>query len=104
MAARLQPDVVHVCAPPLRGSVPHCVTPSRIPLGLVASLVLGVVWVSPYLEQPGVAWDGYGVVVFGLAAVVELTAEPLWVMAQLQQYVSLKVCSPVILASAVIFI
>ena len=50
-----------------------------------------MVWLSPYLEQPEVAGDRYGVVVFGLSAVLELTAEPLWVMAQLNQYVSLKV-------------
>ena len=64
-----------------------------MPLGVIASLLLGAVWLSPYLKQPSVAGDRYGVVVFGLAAVIELAAEPLWVMAQLQQYVSLKVCS-----------
>jgi hypothetical protein len=32
-----------------------------------------------------------GVVVFALAAVIELTAEPLWIMGQLNQYVTLKV-------------
>ena len=32
-----------------------------------------------------------GVAVFALAAVMELTAEPLWVMGQIHQYVSLKV-------------
>ena len=63
----------------------------RIPLGVVSALLLGVVWLSPYLEQPEVEGDGYGVVVFGVAAVIELTAEPLWVMAQLNQYISLKV-------------
>ena len=64
----------------------------RVPLGVVSSLLLGVVWLSPYIEQPtNVAGDKYGVVLFGLAAVLELTAEPLWVWAQLQQHVSLKV-------------
>ncbi len=63
----------------------------RIPLGVVLSVVLGVVWLSPYLEQPTVAGDAYGVVVFGLSAVIELSAEPLWVMAQLQRHVTLKV-------------
>lgn len=63
----------------------------RVPLGVVSSVLLGVVWLSPYLEQPLIEGNRYGVMVFGLAAVLELAAEPLWVMAQLQQYVSLKV-------------
>lgn len=63
----------------------------RIPLGVVSSLLLGVVWLTPYIEQPEVEGDVYGVVLFALAAVIELTAEPLWVWAQLQQHVSLKV-------------
>ncbi len=58
---------------------------------MVSALFLGVVWLSPYLEQPAVPGDGYGVLVFGMAAVMELTVEPLWVMAQINQYVSLKV-------------
>ena len=58
---------------------------------MVLSVLVGVVWLSPYIEQPQVAGDGYGVLMFGLAAVMELTAEPLWVWAQLQQHVSLKV-------------
>lgn len=60
-------------------------------MGVASSLLLGVVWLSPYLKQPSVAGDGYGVVLFGVAAVIELTAEPLWVMAQINQYISLKV-------------
>ena len=43
------------------------------------------------MEQPTVAGDPVGVAVFALAAVMELTAEPLWVMGQIHQYVSLKV-------------
>ena len=34
---------------------------------------------------------GTGVVVFGLSAVVELLGEPLWVLAQTQMFVKLKV-------------
>ena len=37
--------------------------------------------------------DPIGVVVFALAAIMELTAEPLWVMGQINQYVTLKVSS-----------
>lgn len=69
----------------------------RIPLGVVSALFLGVIWLSPYLEQPEVEGDGYGVLVFGVAAVIELMAEPLWVMAQINQYISLKVGSTLLL-------
>lgn len=75
----------------LNSETTHAAYVIRIPLGVVSSLLLGVVWLSPYIEQPQVEGDKYGVMLFGLAAVIELSAEPLWVWAQLQQHVSLKV-------------
>ena len=62
-----------------------------IPIGLVASLLLGLLWLSPLLEQPSVPGDPVGVAVFALAAVIELSAEPFWIMGQINQYVTLKV-------------
>ncbi len=46
---------------------------------------------SPLLEQPAIAGDPLAVGLFALAALLELTAEPLYIMGQLQQYVTLKV-------------
>ena len=54
-------------------------------------MLLALLWLSPFLEQPSLPGDPMGVVIFALAAVVELTAEPLWIMGQLNQYVTLKV-------------
>ena len=54
-------------------------------------MLLALLWLSPFLEQPSLPGDFMGVVIFALAAVVELTAEPLWIMGQLNQYVTLKV-------------
>ena len=64
---------------------------SRIPLGILSSLLLCALWVSPFIEQPSIKGDPLGVLVFGAAALIELMAEPLWVLGQLHQYVSLKV-------------
>ena len=41
--------------------------------------------------QPDVAFDSVGVAVFCVAAVTELMTEPLWVLAQMHNYVTLKV-------------
>lgn len=92
MASHLQHNVVHVCVHVTACTLAYCHGyVCRIPLGVVSSLLLGVVWLSPYLEQPVVEGDRRGVVVFGVCAVIELTAEPLWVMAQINQHISLKV-------------
>lgn len=65
--------------------------PPSVPIGMATSLLLALLWLSPFLEQPTVPGDPVGVAVFALAAIIELTAEPLWVMGQIHQYVSLKV-------------
>ncbi|MCG8625498.1 MAG: oligosaccharide translocation protein RFT1, partial [Proteobacteria bacterium] len=54
-------------------------------------VLLAFLWLSPFLEQPSLPGDPMGVVIFALAALVELTAEPLFIMGQLNQYVTLKV-------------
>lgn len=64
----------------------------RVPIGVLCSMLFGLLWVSPLIEQPAVPGDPAAVCVFALAALLELMAEPLWVLGQLQQYVSLKVC------------
>ena len=65
---------------------------------MLSSLLLGSLWWSSLLEQPPVSWYAAGVLAFSLAAIAELLSEPLWLMAQAHQYVSLKVgypsCSP----------
>jgi len=43
------------------------------------------------LEQPLTPGDPIAVAVFALSALTELTAEPLWVLGQAHQYVTLKV-------------
>jgi len=63
-----------------------------VPLGVLWSLVLAGVWLNPLIEQPSTPGDRYGVLVFCLAAVVELTAEPVWMLGQEYQHVLLKVC------------
>jgi oligosaccharide translocation protein RFT1 len=62
-----------------------------IPAGIVSSVLLGTLWVSPLINQPNVAHDLLGVIVFGTSALVELIVEPAWVLAQLNHYVTLKV-------------
>ena len=63
-----------------------------LPLGLLCSVALCALWLSPWIEQPLVSGDPLGVVTFALAAILELLVEPLWLLAQLKQYVTLKVC------------
>uniref|UniRef100_H3ASJ3 Protein RFT1 homolog n=1 Tax=Latimeria chalumnae TaxID=7897 RepID=H3ASJ3_LATCH len=65
----------------------------RVPLGAAWSLLLGWVWLR-LLEVPDPALIPHyevGVVLFGLSAVVELLAEPLWVLAQANMFVRIKV-------------
>lgn len=52
---------------------------------------MGLLWLSPFIAQPDVAYDSVGVAVFCVTAVTELLTEPLWVLAQMHHYVSLKV-------------
>lgn len=64
-----------------------------VPLGVLWALFLGWVWLQ-LLEVPDpnvVPHYGTGVVLFGLSAVVELVAEPFWVLAQAHMFVKLKV-------------
>lgn len=64
-----------------------------VPLGVLWALFLGWVWLQ-LLEVPDpnvVPHYGMGVVLFGLSAVVELVAEPFWVLAQAHMFVKLKV-------------
>ncbi|XP_075403635.1 man(5)GlcNAc(2)-PP-dolichol translocation protein RFT1 isoform X3 [Tenrec ecaudatus] len=64
-----------------------------VPLGAFWSLLLGWVWLH-WLEVPdpnAVPHYGAGVVLFSLAAVVELLGEPFWVLAQAHLFVRLKV-------------
>ncbi len=69
-----------------------CVIPClSIPIGVVCALLLGALWLSPFIEQPSTPGDPLAVGLFALAALLELVAEPLWVMGQLQQYVTVKV-------------
>lgn len=62
-----------------------------LPLGVVASVLTGLLWLSPFIVQPDIPYDSVGVAVFCVAAVTELLTEPLWVLAQMHHYVSLKV-------------
>lgn len=52
---------------------------------------MGLLWLSPLITQPNIAYDSVGVAVFCVAAVTELLTEPLWVLAQMHHYVTLKV-------------
>nr|XP_033781611.1 protein RFT1 homolog isoform X1 [Geotrypetes seraphini] len=64
-----------------------------VPLGVLWSLLLGWVWLH-MLEGPDpalVSHYGTGVMLFGLSAVVELMAEPFWLLAQAHLFVRLKV-------------
>lgn len=64
-----------------------------VPLGICWSLALGWIWLS-ILEVPDPAdipHYGFGVVAFGFSAVIELLAEPFWVLAQAHLFVRLKV-------------
>uniref|UniRef100_A0A8D0G7Q4 Protein RFT1 homolog n=1 Tax=Sphenodon punctatus TaxID=8508 RepID=A0A8D0G7Q4_SPHPU len=64
-----------------------------VPLGVCWSVFLGWVWLH-ILEVPdvkAVPYYQFGVIVFGLSAVVELLGEPFWVLAQAHLFVRLKV-------------
>lgn len=64
-----------------------------VPLGVFWSLFLGWIWLE-VLEVPDpdtIPHYGIGVLMFGLSAVVELLAEPFWVLAQAHLFVRLKV-------------
>uniref|UniRef100_A0A8D2JBZ8 Protein RFT1 homolog n=1 Tax=Varanus komodoensis TaxID=61221 RepID=A0A8D2JBZ8_VARKO len=64
-----------------------------VPLSVCWSLFLGWVWLD-MLEIPdenAVPHYTFGVVAFGLSAVVELLGEPFWVLAQVHLFVRLKV-------------
>ncbi|XP_048347637.1 protein RFT1 homolog [Sphaerodactylus townsendi] len=64
-----------------------------IPLGVCWSVFLGWVWLD-ILEIPdgnAVPHYQFGVIAFGLSAVVELLGEPFWVLAQVHLFVKLKV-------------
>ena len=65
--------------------------PPSLPLGLLSSGVLAAFWLSPAIAQPDIAYDAVGVATFCIAAVTELLAEPLWILAQIHHYSSLKV-------------
>ena len=65
-----------------------------LPLGLISSLLLSFLWLSPLLEQPPIPGDRLAVAMFALSALTELTAEPLWVLGQAHQYIALKVGIP----------
>ncbi|KAM3915243.1 man(5)GlcNAc(2)-PP-dolichol translocation protein RFT1 [Leptodactylus fuscus] len=64
-----------------------------VPLGVCWSLVLGWIWLN-ILEVPDPAdipHYGIGVLAFGFSSVIELIAEPFWVLAQAHLFVRLKV-------------
>ncbi|KAG2470416.1 SMBT1 protein, partial [Polypterus senegalus] len=65
---------------------------NSVPLGTVWALLLGWVWLR-LLETPdplSIPHYEFGVLVFGLSAVVELLSEPLWILAQAHMFVKLK--------------
>ncbi|CAI9590368.1 unnamed protein product [Staurois parvus] len=64
-----------------------------VPLGIGWSFILGWIWLR-VLEVPDpeiIPHYGIGVLAFGVSAVVELLAEPFWVLAQAHLFVRLKV-------------
>ncbi|XP_043934111.1 protein RFT1 homolog [Protopterus annectens] len=64
-----------------------------VPLGVVCSLLLSWIWLQ-LLEVPDprrIPHYEIGVMAFGLSAVVELLAEPFWVVAQAHLFIKLKV-------------
>ncbi|KAG8436262.1 hypothetical protein GDO86_007385 [Hymenochirus boettgeri] len=64
-----------------------------VPLGICWSLILGWIWLQ-ILEVPkpeAIPHYNIGVWAFGFSAVVELLAEPFWVLAQAHVFVKLKV-------------
>ena len=76
----------------LRHRISHVPYPLFSPvLGLVTSCLVSALWLSPFLKQPNVPHDVIGVALFALSAIIELLAEPLWVLSQTHSYVKLKV-------------
>ncbi|KAM9327123.1 man(5)GlcNAc(2)-PP-dolichol translocation protein RFT1 [Gastrophryne carolinensis] len=64
-----------------------------VPLGIIWSIILGWIWLN-LLEVPDAAKIPHyvtGVLAYGVSAVVELIAEPFWVLAQAHLFVRLKV-------------
>ena len=64
-----------------------------VPLAVVCSGVLGLVWVY-CLDHPDpsvVPYYGIGVICFALSTLIEVLAEPLWVVGQAFLFVRLKV-------------
>lgn len=59
--------------------------------GIVWATLLSLLWISPLLQQPDMHGDWIGVACFTISALIELCVEPLWVLAQLTQHVSIKV-------------
>ncbi|XP_019849738.1 PREDICTED: protein RFT1 homolog isoform X1 [Amphimedon queenslandica] len=60
-------------------------------VGIVWSALLSLLWISPLLQQPDMPGDWIGVACFAISGLIELCVEPLWVLAQLTQHVSIKV-------------
>ena len=58
----------------------------------MTAIVLSCVWVF-LLDKPSSDYYVWGVMAYSLAAVLELCAEPLWIVAQAFLYVRLKVCA-----------
>lgn len=64
---------------------------NRFPIGGVIAVLLSLLWVSPLLQQPDLPGGWVGVACFATSALIELCVEPLWVLAQLTQHISIKV-------------
>lgn len=86
----ISPDVTSVSCLCLSMTV---LPPQRFPLGVIWASLLVCVWLW-LLEVPdpqAIPYYGPAVCLFALAAVQELLAEPLWVLAQAHMLVRLKV-------------
>ena len=60
-------------------------------MGVVSGSLLSLLWISPLLQQPDIPWDKAGVIIYFICALIELTSEPLWVLAQVHQHITVKV-------------
>lgn len=60
-------------------------------MGGVCAILFSLLWISPLLQQPDLTGYWVGVACFATSGLVELCAEPLWILAQLTQHVSIKV-------------
>jgi oligosaccharide translocation protein RFT1 len=63
-----------------------------VPVGITTAGILGTIWVS-LLTRPDTDVYTPAVAAFALSAVIELTAEPLWILGQMQLYIRLKVAA-----------